>query len=57
MPKTKSHFGAPSHSPKDEPTADRDTRHAASHDELKERSADNGKTHHQGRRNGSSKHR
>ncbi|HEX6179104.1 MAG TPA: hypothetical protein VF057_12145 [Thermoanaerobaculia bacterium] len=56
MAKDQSNQGGPSHRPKDEPTADRSHRNAASRDELKERSV-KGDRPGTGRRNGSAKKR
>jgi hypothetical protein len=56
MAKDDKNQGGPTHSPKDEPTPDRDNRNASSRQELAERSAESGHAG-KGRRNGSSKHR
>jgi hypothetical protein len=56
MAKNDKNQGGPTHSPKDEPTADRSHRNASSRDELKERSV-HGARPGKGQRNGSSKHR
>jgi hypothetical protein len=56
MAKDQSKQGGPSRNPKDEPTADRDNRNAASRDELKERSV-KGDRPGRGERNGSAKKR
>jgi hypothetical protein len=54
MAKDSSNQGGPTHSPKDEPTKDRDYRKATSRDELKDRSVSGDKPG-KGRRNGSDK--
>jgi hypothetical protein len=54
MAKDRNNQGGPSQKPKDEPTDDRSHRHAASRDELKERSV-SGERPGDGRRNGSDK--
>ena len=56
MAKNGNKLGGPSQSPKDEPTADRSHRNAASRDELKERAV-KGDRPGSGQRNGSSKKR
>lgn len=56
MAKDRMNQGGPTHNPKDEPTADRSHRNAASRDELKARSVKGDKPG-IGRRNGSSKKR
>ena len=54
MAKNDRNMGGPTRERKDEPTADRSTRHAASRDELKERSV-HGERPGRGKRNGSVK--
>lgn len=54
MAKDRTNQGGPTHSPKDEPTDDRDGRKAQSRDELKERSVQ-GERPGRGQRNGSDK--
>lgn len=54
MAKDRTNQGGPTRSPKDQPTSDRSHRHAASRDELKERSV-KGERPGLGRRNGSDK--
>jgi len=54
MAKNDKNQGGPTHAPKDEPTADRSHRNAASRDELKERSV-HGERPGKGKRNGSDK--
>ena len=54
MAKDRTNQGGPTHSPKQDPTPDRSHRHAASRDELKERSV-KGERPGLGRRNGSDK--
>jgi hypothetical protein len=56
MAKDRQNQGGPSQNPKDEPTADRSHRSAASRDELKERSV-KGDRPGLGKRNGSDKQR
>lgn len=56
MAKDRSNQNGPTQNPKDEPTADRSHRHAASRDELKERSVQ-GDRPGRGKRNGSAKKR
>ena len=55
MPKDERNQGGPTHNPKDEPTPDRSHRHAASRDELKERSV-KGARPGRGKRNDSAHH-
>jgi hypothetical protein len=56
MAKNDKNSGGPTHKPKDEPTADRNHRHASSRDELKERST-KGERPGLGQKNGSDKNR
>ncbi|HKO58473.1 MAG TPA: hypothetical protein VJ276_21590 [Thermoanaerobaculia bacterium] len=56
MAKNDKNQGGPTHSPKDEPTPDRDNRNAGSREELQERSV-HGARPGRGQRNGSDKNR